>query len=90
MESGLIRYKSKKSVSGLAVKFDVAIVEPPVRLRANAYFFVFNQYLQEKIILYSFCFFLIFSAIESFFLDMFRNWNRLVSESFSTIKFLNL
>ena len=32
-------FKIIQSVSGLAVKFDVAIVEPPVRLRANAYFF---------------------------------------------------
>ena len=35
-------YLSITSVSGLAVKFDVAIVEPPVRLRANAYFLVSN------------------------------------------------
>ena len=31
-------FQSEKGVSGLAVKFDVAIVEPPVRLRANAFF----------------------------------------------------
>ena len=42
-------YLSITSVSGLAVKFDVAIVEPPVRLRANAYFLFlffrsFNDY----------------------------------------------
>ena len=43
-----------KSVSGLAVKFDVAIVEPPVRLRADAiflqfYFIYYNIALSQEI-----------------------------------------
>ena len=38
-----ISYKSIECVSGLAVKFDVAIVEPPVRLRANAVSFNFLE-----------------------------------------------
>ena len=38
-----IFFKLIKCVSGLAVKFDVAIVEPPVRLRANAVFSFFLE-----------------------------------------------